>query len=103
MMELTKHGEERIRKRIGINKKSINKMKKLAFDKGVAHKDVIGSLKKYYDYLFFKNKTATNVRIYSNYVWIFTNDKLVTVFPMPNKYKNVINKINKRLNNETNG
>lgn len=95
-MRTTVHGKERIRKRIGINKKAVEKMKDKAFTLGLTHSETTGSLNKYYTFLYFQNESATNIRIYANYVWIFTNEVLITVFPVPNRHKNSSNKLLKR-------
>lgn len=87
----TKHSEKRIRKRMGINKKSISKLVDVAIEKGVSHSMAKGRLRKYFTYLYFKNKAASNIRMYANYVWIYSNVSLITVFPIPKEHiKSVI-------------
>ena len=98
-MRTTKHGEDRIRKRVGINKKAVKRLQDIALTKGVTHKDCIGSLHRYVTFLWHQNKAATNIRLYADYVWIFTDLSLVTVFPMPNKYKRHASNIQKMVAN----
>lgn len=92
-MNLTKHGQDRIRKRIGINKKSIGGMTDKAFQSGIEHKQTTGRLNKYFSHLYFKERKANNIRIYSNYVWIFYNKTLITVFPIPKEHLDACNKL----------
>ncbi len=96
-MKLSKHAEHRIRKRIGIKKKIVEKIKDKAFNKGITHSQVKGRLRKYFDYLYLSHKTATNIRIYINYVRIFSNNTLITVFPLSSYY---IKKLKRKINNE---
>lgn len=92
----TKHGAKRIKERVGISKKLADKNSKIAFEKGIKHSDVTGQLKRYFDFLYFKNSTANNIRIYCGKVYIFCNEKLITVFDLPARYsrlvKNVLDK-----------
>ena len=82
-MHTSKHGKKRVRKRIGIKKKAVNKMRDAAFNKGLTHAQATGRLSRYFDKLFLEHETANNIRVYANYVWIFAGETLVTVFPIP--------------------
>lgn len=86
-MKTTVHGGKRVRKRIGIKKKAVDKMRDAAFAKGLTHAQAVGSLSKYYDKLFLEYETGNNIRMYANYVWIFAGDTLITVFPIPNNLR----------------
>ena len=103
-MNKTKHSEKRVRGRMGINKKSINKLMGDAMKRGVAHGMAKGRLHKYFTYLYFKNKTASNIRMYANYVWIFGGTTLFTVFPVPKEHAKSVIKIlarNKEATDDT--
>ena len=97
-MRTSKHGQERVRKRIGIKKRAVDKMRDFAFGKGVSHQQATGRLNKFFTWLYFRHETATNIRMYSNYVWIFAGDVLVTVFPVPKEHFKSVLKIQKRIN-----
>lgn len=40
------------------------------------------------------------IRIYCNNVYIFNNDVLITVFPLPQKYRSTAQKIKRKENND---
>ena len=95
---VTSHGEYRTRKRCGIPKKSVKKNANKAFEYGICHKECTGRLKKYIDWLFLSHKSnyPTNIRLYGNHVYIFGEIALITTIPLPNIYKNAVNKLKKR-------
>lgn len=82
-MQNTKHGEQRLKERTGNSKKN-TRILQLALERGLRHKDTKGQLSKYITKLFFKNKTACNVRVYQGKVFLFTRDEtLITVLELP--------------------
>ena len=92
-MKLTKHGKRRIKQRANIGKsdKKVKNVAKKALERGYRHNETKGSLNKYITSLYFKNQEANNIRIYNNFVWIFVHTKLITVFPLPTKFKENFN------------
>jgi hypothetical protein len=93
-MNMSNHATDRMSERCGLNKKSAERLSKLALENGISHNDTVGSLNRYLTKLFFYNKTANNIRIYGEYVYIFCDDILITVIPLDNKYKKVVRNIN---------
>jgi len=84
-MITSKHAIKRVRKRIGIKKKAVNNMRDSAFIKGVTHAGAKGKLKRYISKLYLTHNQGNNIRIYANYVWVFQNKNLITVFPVPSR------------------
>ena len=82
-MIMTDHGRIRVRKICGLNKKTADKAAQKALEHGLTHAETTGRLNKYYTYLYYQNKTANNIKIHADYVWIFAGDVLITVFPVP--------------------
>ena len=93
---VTAHASLRIRKRAGIPKKSVRKNADVALEKGVVHKESTGRLRRYFDFLYLSHKTGTDIRMYGGYVYIFTRCDLVTIFPIPNIYRDAVQKVLKR-------
>ena len=93
-MNMSNHATDRMNERCGLNKKSAERLARLALENGISHKDTSGNLNKYLTKLFFYNKTANNIKIYGEYVYIFCDDILITVMPLDNKYKKVVRNIN---------
>lgn len=63
----------------------------IALEKGLKRNEANGQLKRYMDKLYFTNPDAGNIRIYAEKVWIFSEDKLVTVFGIPQGLKDQAN------------
>lgn len=82
-IEITRHAEQRMRERLGINKKSIERIAQRAFDEGIKHSETKGNLNKWVTSVYFKNESANNIRIYGNTLFIFDDNKLVTVYYIP--------------------
>lgn len=93
-MNMSNHATDRMNERCGLNKKSAERLSKLALENGISHSNTSGSLNRYLTKLFFYNKTANNIRIYGEYVYIFCDDILITVMPLDNKYKKIVRNIN---------
>ena len=82
-MIVTKHAKRRMKQRCGIGKKSAERMAKIVFDKGLKHCDLNGNLKRWVDSLYFRNQTANQIRLYGDAAYIFHNNTLITVIPIP--------------------
>jgi len=95
MAYVTRHAEKRTRKRIGLPKRVTGKNADKALRDGVRHRDVNGSLRRYVDALYFRNTAGNNIRIYNDFVYIFHNQTLITVFPLPQRYRKAAKKLQK--------
>jgi len=98
--KVTAHASLRVRKRAGLPKKAVQKNADTALLKGVSHKESKGRLRKYFNYLFLSHMKGSDIRMYGGYVYIFTSSNLVTVFQIPNIYRDAVNKILKRKDEE---
>lgn len=71
-------------------------MAQRAFHDGICHSQTKGELNKWITSLYFKNKSANNIRIYGDKAYIFCDEILVTVLQVPsylrNNLKMMINK-----------
>ena len=79
-MKTSNHAKTRIKERCGLGKDSGDRLAAIALEKGLKRNEANGQLKRYMDKLYFTNPDAGNIRIYAEKVWIFSEDKLVTVF-----------------------
>lgn len=96
---ITKHAEQRLKERVGLNKKALQRAAEAAYDKGIKHQETTGSLKKWVTSLYFNNKAANNIRLYNEKAWIFTDQKLITVIPMPVSLKKSLREMSERKKN----
>jgi hypothetical protein len=80
---LTDHAVNRIKERIGIKKKAAPRIAEKAWLNGISHSDTRGKLNRFITSLFFKYKTANNIKIYGKHIFIFCGSTLVTVLHLP--------------------
>ena len=93
MAKATHHAAQRARERIGIPKKALDANMRNALRYGLTYKDVYGKVKQYLCTLYQKRYTACNIRIYRNMVYVFDKTILITVFPLPEKHREAVDKI----------
>jgi hypothetical protein len=97
-MQLTNHAKDRIHQRCGLPKASSERLAEKALSEGFTHKDTPGRLHRYMDSLYLKEKTANNIRVFNRSVFIFCEDILITVFPLPKEFWRVEDKLKRRRN-----
>lgn len=84
---VTNHAKERTKQRAGLPKRAVEKNAERAFDEGLKHSELGGSLRRFVDSLYFQHRTANNIRIYCGNVYLFCGQRLVTVISLPQKYR----------------
>jgi hypothetical protein len=83
-MKVTAHGEDRIIERVGGKKKNAQKIAEKAYQYGLTHSESKGRLHKYLDKLYLKNPANNrDLRVYNHKVYIFIEERLITVLPLP--------------------
>jgi len=81
---VTRHAEHRTRERVGIPKKAVRRAAARAITQGVKRVETDGGLRKYLDYLYFRNGgSVDNIILYGDKVYLFNVDTLVTVLTIP--------------------
>lgn len=102
MARVTNHGELRIRKRIGVKRKAVDKLADRALKEGIGRTEFSGSLRRYLDGMYYHyNEEANNIKVWSEKVWVFAGEVLITVLDLPQRYKNSANgKANKNESND---
>ena len=93
---ITTHGEKRARKRVGLPRDAVEGAALKAFKSGIKHSETSGSLKRYIDSLYLRERTANNIRIWAEKVWIFSDDRLVTVLPLPPKFRRIVREMGRK-------
>ena len=93
LMIVTKHAKQRMKQRCGLKEKSSDRIAKIAYEKGLRHSDLTGNLKKWVDSLYFRNRSANQIRLYSDKAYIFTGDKLITVIQIPHNLVKEVDKL----------
>lgn len=82
-MRISDHARERMKERCGFRGKTQDKMARKAYEQGITHSQTKGNLNKWITSLFFSHQKANNIRLYGDHAYIFRDDTLITVFPIP--------------------
>lgn len=90
--KVSRHGYLRSKERIGLNKRATDKIVLKALEYGISHKEVGGTLSRYFDFLYLSHGKGNNIRIYAERVFIFDDEFLITVFNLPNEFKKLVKK-----------
>ena len=98
-ISLSKHAEKRMKERLNLNKQAATRMANKAYEQGINGNIKNGSLKKYIDSKIKEGKINeyTEVKIYGDYVYIFDDGLLITVFIVPKNLKERANKTQKKV------
>lgn len=88
MAHVTQHGGKRVRERLGIPKKAVARMAELALAEGKRHSDFAGSMRRYLDSVFLEHRTANNMRVYAQHLFLFDGPSLITAWQLPPKFRN---------------
>lgn len=92
---ITDHAYDMAKERLGMNRTSFEKISAKALEFGVKQSDSAGNLKRYIDSKYFAQKSANNIRIYGENLFIFSKQTLITVYQIPNNLRKSALKIQK--------
>jgi hypothetical protein len=95
-MKITQHAYDRAKERIGIPDRATERIAPRAFQEGIGIADAKGTLRSYLAYTYAKYKTARNIRIWGEKVWIFNDEQLITVYALPRIYRRSAQKLLER-------
>lgn len=87
---VTRHAEERLKERLGLNKKSCARIAQKAYDMGITHTEKSGTLNKYLKHKerqLLEGTDYTSAKVYGEYIFIFAHNVLVTTMELPNALK----------------
>ena len=80
---ITKHAAHRIHQRMGLPRRALEKMVSLALEQGVPHCDTKGKLNKFLSSVYLCERTANNMRVFKDKVFLFNDTVLITVLSIP--------------------
>lgn len=87
---LTAHSKRRLNERMGVSKGHLQQVADKAYEKGISHKNLKGSLKYWVSRKWRKYKVADTMVIYGNCLFLFNKRSLITVLKVPEVYmKNI--------------
>lgn len=89
MPKITAHGEERLRKRIGIPARATERSARNAKVRGKKRTEFSGPVRRYLDKLHYRGKLenkATDIVVYGQVIYLFAGEYLLTCWRLPNKF-----------------
>lgn len=89
-IHITDHAYQRAKERLSWGKETIERMAKKAYFEGIRHKDTKGKLNKYITSLWSERKTANNIRIYGENIYLFSRNVLLTVYHLDAKMRKTL-------------
>ncbi|RXK57545.1 hypothetical protein ESA94_20315 [Lacibacter luteus] len=91
-IHITEHAYDRAKERLGWDRKATNRTVMKAYVAGLQHKRLAPKLKRYVDGLFMQKELCNNIRIYGQVVFLFTDNRLITLYQLPNELKPLLKK-----------
>jgi hypothetical protein len=98
-MKNTYHSVDRAKERLSFNSDTLERLSKKALIDGIKHSEANERLRKYFDSLFLERRTANNIRIYGENVYLFHDETLITVFQVPVNLRKIVIKVKHRKEN----
>lgn len=90
---VTNHAKDRTKQRVGLPKRVVEKNAERAFEEGLTRKELSGSIRRFVDALYHRDEKVQNIRIYCGNVYLFCGRVLVTVIPLPQRYRKIAENI----------
>jgi len=78
---ITDHARRRLKERVGLPKRAMQRMADRALQEGQCHRDARGRARRYLDRLYLKEETANQIRVHGAFVYLFEDRRLITVLP----------------------
>jgi hypothetical protein len=94
---LTAHSIHRGAERLNLNAESLQRAADKALEVGFQHWQATGPLRRYCDKLYLSHRTANNLRIHGNTVFLFSDEVLLTVHSVPGQLRHIVDKLRARL------
>lgn len=87
-IHVTDHADLRVRKRLGVPRKAVDRQVAKALAEGATHADFSGAMRRYLDHVFLKERRANNIRVHAGHIYLFAGNSLITCWPLPSKLRN---------------
>lgn len=96
MTRTTKHGNKRVRQRVGLNKKSADKKAEKALKEGITHGETTGNLHKYLTKVITNSHLADTLRVLDGHLYLFKGSVLITTWAIPSNLMKSVNKLKEK-------
>jgi len=89
----THHANKQYKKRVKLSKKKKQELADNALEYGLDFWGTKGRLKKYLYHLYkIGDETADNIKVYKNFVFVFRENILITIYSLPGNLVNYMGK-----------
>lgn len=88
-LHVTDHAELRVRKRMGIPRRAVERQAAAALEKGATHGQFTGKFRRYLDGVFLAERSANNMRVHGGVLYIFRDQTLITCWALPADFRNI--------------
>ena len=92
-VNISEHAAERAKSRFSLKRDALERLAERALWEGIGHRQANGRLKRYFDMLYLQNRTANNVRIYGEVVFLFNGDTLITLWRVPANMMKIVRRL----------
>ncbi|WP_157974622.1 hypothetical protein [Lewinella sp. IMCC34183] len=86
LCQVTHHAILRGRERMRLNKRALTRMVDTVYNSGISIRQARGTLKSYLQSKLRKDGSNNEVRVYGEYIYIFNERQLLTLYRLPNRY-----------------
>jgi hypothetical protein len=86
-VHITVHARDRARERFSMEEQSLARLAERAWYMGISLRQSKGRLRRYFDTLWESYGKADNIRLYGQYVFIFSGQVLLTLWHLPVEYR----------------
>lgn len=100
MVTVTRHAKQRVRERVGIPARAVQRYAETAYKDGLRHSELTGGLLRYIDGVYLSKRKANDIRVYGEYAFLFQDTILITIINIPNRYKRAARQLQKGTRNE---
>lgn len=87
---ITDHAFEKGKERFSLKVDAFKRLAQKAFNEGLRQSDASGKLGRYMDKIYFEHRTANNLRIYGDNLFIFSHNILITTYQVPSDLKKYV-------------
>lgn len=89
-VDITRHGVKRVRQRLGLPKKAVEKLANEAWENGNDQAQHSGAMRRYLDWVALHKDDArrATLRVHDRYLFVFRDNALITAWLLPKHLKN---------------
>jgi hypothetical protein len=86
---VTRHAERRVRERLGLPKRTVQKLADRALSEGSPYTDFSGAFRHYLNGVLMEGGNAENLRVFNQYLFLFAGERLITVWVLPHRFRGI--------------